>query len=265
MNIAKFKLLWLLVWAVVGVFSYDLYGGYERVIYYNAYRMDWGKSGGDATRMTIGSGCRKGTTACNFLEFVQYINKGGKMPVLDMKNAPRDWDPVNMKKEHVDWAAKALRDADATGIYEANKIYKGLGRNDVDGLFRKVGGFIFGARGASNVPANSIECAEAAVDVWADLRKEARKLAFMDHLNEKYKDKNLKLEPVDKPIGNAGVKIQTFDQVASFPKIRALPGMSKYTYTADFTAYVEADPGHGNKVQLANDVNKAIKGEAFTC
>lgn len=32
MKVPKSKVFWLLAWAVVGVFSYDLYGGYERII-----------------------------------------------------------------------------------------------------------------------------------------------------------------------------------------------------------------------------------------
>ncbi|KAK0725664.1 hypothetical protein B0H67DRAFT_551173 [Lasiosphaeris hirsuta] len=255
-----FALLWSLTWAIVGVSAYDLYGGYERIIYYNAYRMDWGKSGGDAKRMTIGSGCSNGGKPCDLLDFVKYINHDGKLPVLDMKNAPAGWDPLNMKADHVDWAAKALRDSGSTGIYEPNKIYKGVSRNDVDGLFRKVGEFISGAQAANGVPPNSVQCAQAAVKVWANLRTWAQGLAFMKHLEGLYPGAG-RLETVDKEVGKTGDKVQTIDLTKSMAKIKAQPNMADYKYNRDFKQFAADDPGHAEKVNLARDAKAAITGE----
>lgn len=225
--------------------------------------VDWGKSDGVANRMTIGSGCRKGTKPCDLLEFVQYINKGGQMPVLDMKNAPKDWDPRDMKAAHVDWAAKALRDAGATGIYEPSKIYKGVGRNDVDGLFRKVGEFVNRAKDASGVPANSFDCAKAAVNVWADLRTWERGKHFMNYLNSLYPDAHI--EPIKKDVGNSGDKVETIDIDKAKEKIRALPNMAKYGGGKDLKKFDLDDPGHAVKVALAKQVKDAIKGGDGEC
>jgi hypothetical protein len=35
-----FAVLWSLAWAIASVSAYDLYGGYERVMFYNAYRSE---------------------------------------------------------------------------------------------------------------------------------------------------------------------------------------------------------------------------------
>ncbi|KAK0657781.1 hypothetical protein B0T16DRAFT_488869 [Cercophora newfieldiana] len=261
-----FALLWALAWAVASVSAYDLYGGYERIIYYNAYRMDWGKTGGDTNRMSVGSGCvsKKGAkTPCDLIEFVDYINvwsplNQDKRPIK-LQGLPAGFDPLDMKPAHVDAVAKSLRNAGVTGAYDCVKVHKEVkGRNDVDGLFGKIGQFIQGAQHANGVPANAVESAKNAVSVWADLRKWAQQLAFADYLKKKFPDAFKNYQPAFKDIGGTGEKVETLNPRSAIPAIRALPGQERYNVANDWEEFKAADPGHSEKVDLADRVKGGL-------
>lgn len=221
--------------------------------------------------MTVANGCGKnggGAKPCDLLEFVQFINHDGKKPVLNMKNAPKGWDPVDLKPEHVDWTARALRDAGATGVYDPNKIFKGVSRMGVDSLFTRVANFIGGGAAVDDIPPNSLACAKKAVGVWASLRKWAQGIYFKAELEKKYKDalekqypKDPELVWTDKPVGETGEKVKTMDVGESVKKLRTLPGMEKYIPIHDFKEWIKDKPSHNTKVGLANDAIDSINGE----
>lgn len=222
--------------------------------------MDWGKTNGDTKRMLVGSGCSKGGKPCNLIEFVEFINywPDGIVKPIDLKDKPAGWDPLDMKPEHVDWAAKALKDAGATGVYEPNKIWKGVKRNDVDGLFRKVGLYIKDAQNAGGVPPNAVACAKKAVSVWADLRTFAMRLAFLDHLEIKYPAAK-PLPRITVPVGNSGATVQTADGTLFEDKIQKLPNMADYNHKADLKKFAADDTGHSDKVRLANTIKASLE------
>jgi len=228
--------------------------------------MDYAKNIKDTTRMTIGNGCvprggKKGDP-CNLVDFVQFINKppAPKVPTPYpvLKDPPAGWDPLDMKPEHVDWAAKALNEAEATGPYEPNKIVKGLSRYGVDDLFRKAGEFISGAQHASSAPPNSVQCARDAVSTWADLRKWTMMLEFKEHLERRYPDAK-PLVTKDTQIGNSKDTMPVFVENESYAKIRAAVGDDNWQPNGDFNDF--KDDGHQEKVNLTHDAKKLILEE----
>lgn len=228
--------------------------------------MDWAKTGGDTNRMLVGSGCvskRGGKSPCDLIEFVDYINvwsslNQDKRPIR-LLNLPAGFDSLDMKPEHVDAVAKSLRNAGVTGAYDCVKVHKEVkGRNDVDGLFGKIGQFIQGAQHANGVPSNAVEGAKKAVSVWADLRKWAQQLAFTGYLKTQYPDAFRSYEPLYKDVGTTGERVEVFNARSAIPKIRELPGQARYTVTNDWAAYKAADPGHSDKVVLADSVKTAL-------
>lgn len=229
--------------------------------------VDYDSNKGDSKKMTIGNGCaRKLTRPCDILEFVEFINVDGKKPVLNMRNAPNGWDPVDLKPEHVDWTAKALRDAGATGMYNPSKIHKAASRMGVDSLFGKIGDYIRGAQYA-DVPPNTLECAKKGVNAWADMRKWAQALSFQEFLENKYKDalqkqypKDPKLVSVDMQVGESTVMVKTMNVPASTKKLRTLPDMEKYQAHTDLDPWKIKDPGHDVKVALARKAQEDING-----
>ncbi|KAK0624070.1 hypothetical protein B0T14DRAFT_554063 [Immersiella caudata] len=265
-----FAFLWALSWTIAGVSAYDLYGGYERLIYYNAYRMDWAKTGGDK-RMTIGGGCvsKKGAgKPCNLLEFVEYINvwnslTEGKRPLTSLPGMPANFDYEDIKKDDVGKLAIAMRNHGITGVYDCLKINKEVsGRNDVDGLFGKMGQFIAGAQHANGVPANAIESAKSAINVWADLRKWAMNAAFEDHLRKDFPaafadtDPKTGYKPLVKDVGDTGETVKTFNKDDALPRIKQVD--PKYKISKDYDAFKKADPGHSEKVELADQVKNSV-------
>lgn len=210
--------------------------------------------------MTISPACRKngGKDPCDFLEYVQFINEAKSQP--ELKNRPRGWDPVDMKPEHVDWTAKALTKENWTGFYNPGRICQGAGGNDVDLVFRKVSQFIQGARYASDIPDNSIKCAEHAVDMWAKLRTWAQGEAFAKKLEKLY-PKVDKIERVTKNIGSTGDTTTTINLRKAREQIRQLPGMEKYSTDDDLQKFIKDDPGHSKKVELAKEAKQKITGD----
>jgi hypothetical protein len=227
--------------------------------------VDWAKTGGDTKRMSIGPGCvskQKGSP-CDLIEFVDYINVWGPLNQdkrqIQLKNLPDNFDSRNMKPEDVDKVAMSLRDAGVTGAYDCVKVNKEVsGRNDVNGLFAKTGQFIQGAQFANGVPQNAVESAKKAVSVWADLRKYAMQLAFQEHLKGKFPDAFKNYEPLKKDVGTTGERVETFNPRAAIPAIKKLPGQSGYNVGADYDEFKAADPGHSEKVDLADKVKTAL-------
>jgi len=228
--------------------------------------VDYAKNNGDASKMTIAPGCKG--SPCNLEQFCAFISKDGQAPTL--ANPPNNWDSKDMKPEHVDWAAKALRDAGATGAYEPNKIVKGAGRSDLDGVFRKVGQYIQGAALGNGITDNMRGCALNAVSTWADLRKWAQQEAFMQYLEKKYGDKleakfgkdNKGLVGVDKRVGQSQDTVKTFEPRESYNKLIQCDGLSNYKpkdLTAEMVEYQNADPGHNLKVTIAAEAKAMVQ------
>ncbi|KAK4449030.1 hypothetical protein QBC34DRAFT_438471 [Podospora aff. communis PSN243] len=257
-----FAVLWALGWAIASVSAYDLYGAYERIMFYNAYLMDWGKTGGNTRQMVMGPGCvsKKKGSPCDLVEFIEYINNTKK--TIKLEGLPANFDSRNMSPADVDKVAVAINKAEATGQYDTLKIHKEVGsRNNPDGVFQKTGQFIDGARRATGVSKNAVECAKAAVSRWAELRKYASNDAFAKHLEKKdqYKAAFKDYKPLEIKIGDTGEVRTTFNAKFAIPAIRALPGLSKWTPYEEMEEFKRDDPGHAKKVEIAKEVDDKLQ------
>lgn len=246
-----FALLWSLTWAIAAVSAYDLYGGYERVIYYQAYRMDWQKSGGDKTKMAVGSGCRRGNNPCDLLDFVEFISDWKRSEIITQ---PNGWNTRDMTPADVHQAARWLLDNKATFAYQPAKIHTSASRMGVDGLFKKMGEFIIGAQDG-NVPASAVSSAKEAVAVWAKLRAYEQGNKYRIALEGRF---GITLTPSSKPVGNTQHTVPTIAARDAVAKIRDLPGQSKFNFAKDFEAYGAADAGHNNKVHIVDEIDTRL-------
>ncbi|KAH8904877.1 hypothetical protein BR93DRAFT_969717 [Coniochaeta sp. PMI_546] len=238
------QFLFLLAYLSASVLAYDLYGGYERMLYYYAYRMDVAKNG---KAKTIGSGCKPaggGSGPCNILDFVQFINNDGVRPDMD-KHMPAGWD-----KDFPDanQAARALRDADATKAYNCNKIHTVLGRNDVEGAFKKVSEFVGGIRDAGPITDQMRAGAETAVDQVAKLRTAANLQSYGDDLKARFGEQYV-VETKVNVFDNE--EVTTLDPKETRKKIRTIPGQEKFNLGDDVLEWRNKDPGHADKVKMA--------------
>lgn len=226
--------------------------------YYYAYRMDVAKNG---KAKTIGSGCRPaggGSGPCNILDFVQFINNDGVRPDID-KAMGAGWDK---DFPDVNKAAKALRDADATKAYNCNKIHTVLGRNDVEGAFKKVAEFVGGIRDAGPITDKMREGAELAVDQVAKLRTAANLKSYGDDLKVRFGEQAV-VETEVQVFDDE--KVTTLDPKETRKKIRAIAGNERFNLGDDLLEWRNQDPGHAEKVNMATSCKGLVRGMRGGC
>jgi len=106
------------------VYAKGLAGGYERMYFYYAYRIEQALPGNDKV---IATDC-PGTPPCSFNRFIKYINDVDSGPNIPSRLPP------------VDVVAKTLNNDGFTGDYMTDRIMKSVGLNEVGELFEKVAG-----------------------------------------------------------------------------------------------------------------------------
>ncbi|KAJ5263294.1 hypothetical protein N7478_010899 [Penicillium angulare] len=100
----------LIIYVLSSVGAFSLYGGYERIFYYNAYLADAEINGGEPKKIAVGC---SNTGTCTFDRFIQFINGLDRPPKL-----PKSPD-LNIHKAADDLDKKQL-----TGVYIVKRVSK---------------------------------------------------------------------------------------------------------------------------------------------
>lgn len=139
-------LVFLIILALTGkAAAFAEAGAYERLWYYYAYLLD--TNGGTKKADKIAVDCYKNlpknqkANACNFNQFIKHIT------TIDTNNPRTDFEVTKNLAPDVDATAKKLTDMALTGLYDVNKIYKGItgsGAAGTSALMNHLNNFVSG-------------------------------------------------------------------------------------------------------------------------
>ncbi|KAL4811085.1 hypothetical protein BDV18DRAFT_155698 [Aspergillus unguis] len=139
----KSSLLFILALWLTQASAFGLYGCYERILYWQAYKMD-----ADSSKPKIAKACAGDSEVqaarlgklengrCNFRQFLYYISENREDRAA-VKRLPADIE----NQKTVDILADKLYDngKGIKGTYKTEIIYENVGRSNVPGLFNAMG------------------------------------------------------------------------------------------------------------------------------
>jgi hypothetical protein len=126
---------------VLIVSGYQIPGGYEHIMFYLAYRLEYLTNDGKATSFATTCVKEKGTKAnpCSFDQFLDYIaDKTDRNTPKDFTATGKDFKDI--PKVDASFAQKLL-DKGLTGAVVPGRVLQGVG-NSYDELFRKTGSYL---------------------------------------------------------------------------------------------------------------------------